>query len=86
MRPAVLEGSSPHYRILYVCERCCIERVNKVQADDATNALIQLAKNPRVPLGERLDGTSGKGTDPLSAEHSYPLADKGEHESRKRPG
>lgn len=79
MRPAVLEGSSPDYRILHVCEVCGFERVNKVQAEDATPALLELAEHPHKPLGEIIDTVSGKGRDTLEREHSYPEADKGEH-------
>ena len=81
MRPAALEGSSPTYRILHVCERCGFERVNKVEPEDSTDAIVELAAHPHVPLGERVDVDRAVQHDPLAKERSYPEADKGDHES-----
>src|SRR3989338_10758734 len=84
MEPIVLEGSSPHYRILYRCTRCGSERVNNVQHEDSTDAILHLAQNPHAPLGVEIDVESGRELDPLKKERSYPEADKGEIESNLR--
>ena len=80
MRPAALSGSSPKYRILHICEICRHERLNKVQAEDSSEALLELARHPHMPQGETIDKATGKGLDPLAKETSYPDSDKGDRE------
>ena len=81
MRPALLEGSSPNYRILHVCEDCGLERVNKLQPEDSTDAMVALAAHPHPPSGEHIDAATGQQFDPLAKERSYPESDKGDHEA-----
>lgn len=44
MAPVALEGTSPDYVILHRCERCGFERRNKVQENDAEDALLSVAR------------------------------------------
>lgn len=44
MKPVALEGSSPDYSIVHVCERCSIRRKNRTAADDDTAALLAIAE------------------------------------------
>lgn len=80
MRPAALIGSSPNYRIMHVCEGCGAERLNNVQSEDSSDALLDLARHPHAPLGETFDIKTGEGVNPLAEEQSYPDADKGDRE------
>lgn len=81
MEPVLLEGSSPNYRILHRCRECGFERVNKVQSEDSTDAILALARNPHPPLGRIYDPEKGTEVNPLAAEQAYPEAEKGEMES-----
>jgi len=84
MEPMMLEGSSPKYRILHKCKTCGIGRVNKVQEEDAVDAIIALAAHSRKPFGEEVDLKTGRGADPLAAEEAQPEAEKGQFESNIR--
>ncbi|RJQ35219.1 RNHCP domain-containing protein [Candidatus Parcubacteria bacterium] len=86
MEPVLLEGPSPNYRILHKCTICGAERVNKVQAEDSTEALLNLANNPHAPLGKSFNVVTGEEFDPLKVERSYenPDADIGDMESNLR--
>lgn len=44
MKPARIEGATPDYVITHVCERCGIERRNKVQSYDDPASVVALAK------------------------------------------
>lgn len=68
MEPVLLEGSSPNYRILHRCSRCGFERVNAVQHEDSTEAIVALARNPHPPLGIQINTETGEQFDPLSRE------------------
>jgi len=81
MRPAVLEGSSPNYRILLVCETCGFERVNKLQPEDSTDAMVELAAHPHPPTGQSIHALTGEQFDPLANERSYPESNMGDMES-----
>ena len=83
MRPAALIGSSPKYRILHVCEVCKAERFINVQPQDSTDALVELARHPQMPQGERLNVETGEDTDPLAREQSFPEATKGDIEHNR---
>jgi hypothetical protein len=48
MRPVALEGSSPEYRIVHICERCGIERRVRTNKNDDQTALLALAKQRRI--------------------------------------
>ena len=78
MRPAALIGSSPSYRIVHVCETCKTERINKLQAEDSTDAMVELARHPHAPSGSMLDVKTGAEYDPLKREESFPEATKGD--------
>jgi hypothetical protein len=85
MQPILLEGSSPNYRILHRCMRCGFERVNAVQPDDSSDAILALARNPHPTMGRSFSEETGKEFDPLASEHSYPEAELGEmHSNIKR--
>ena len=45
MEPALLEGTSPEYRILHVCKKCGEMRRVNVSKEDDTDALVKLASN-----------------------------------------
>src|SRR4051812_24042330 len=49
MRPVALIGSSPNYRILFVCQSCKKEHINNTQPEDSTDALVLLASHPHAP-------------------------------------
>ncbi len=78
MAPVLLVGSSPNYRILHKCDICGFERINDMQADDSTDAIVALAKNPHPRLGSSLNKKSGEYRDPLAKERTYPEADLGD--------
>jgi len=84
MEPVLLEGSSPNYRILHRCTNCGFERVNAVQHEDSSEALVALAQNPHPPMGVEFNQETGAEFDPLARERSYPEADKGDMESNIR--
>jgi hypothetical protein len=44
MEPVKVEGGSPDYVLVHRCTRCGIERRNRVQPDDSTDAVIALSK------------------------------------------
>ncbi len=44
MEPAGLEGSSPEYAIVHVCESCGFSRRNRVQDSDDRNAVLKIAE------------------------------------------
>lgn len=44
MEPIALEGSSPHYDIVHVCERCGKRRLNRVEANDNEAALLAVVR------------------------------------------
>ena len=48
MEPMRLEGSSPDYVIMHRCTRCNLERRNKVASLDDKEALLALAREPKV--------------------------------------
>lgn len=83
MRPAALVGSSPNYRILHVCQGCHVDRLNKVQAEDSSDALVELAKHPAPPSGQIVNLETGEDIDPLYREMSYPEANKGDISGRQ---
>ena len=43
MRPVSLEGSTPHYRIVQLCEKCKITRTIIVAPNDSPDSLTALA-------------------------------------------
>jgi hypothetical protein len=43
MEPISLEGTTPHYRILFRCVRCAQERRNKVAESDEPDAVLALS-------------------------------------------
>ncbi|MHB1086175.1 MAG: RNHCP domain-containing protein [Minisyncoccota bacterium] len=43
MKPTVLEGTTPKYVIVHVCERCDFRRRNKVQSNDEPAAIVALS-------------------------------------------
>ncbi len=43
MRPASLEGASPNYALVHVCQRCGHQKRNKVSPDDSADAIVALA-------------------------------------------
>lgn len=63
MRPVAIEGSSPEYRIVHICETCGARRMISAHQDDNIEALISIAK-------------SGAHTDP-SPVSRYDRADNG---------
>lgn len=44
MEPLRLEGSTPRYRIVHRCTVCGFERVNDVETNDESEAILRLAK------------------------------------------
>lgn len=44
MKPVALEGSSPEYSIVHVCERCALRRKNRTAADDDSTAVVAVAE------------------------------------------
>lgn len=44
MKPVRLEGTTPLYDIVHVCEKCALERRNKAAPDDSVEALVALAR------------------------------------------
>src|SRR4051812_15565771 len=68
MKPIALIGSSPNYRIVYTCEICGLEKMNNAQSEDSTEALLQLARHPHQPFGERLNLETGEDFDPMATE------------------
>ena len=55
-----------------------MDRLNDVQPEDSTDALVALAKNPRPPQGTRINMETGEDVDPLYREMSFPEATKGD--------
>jgi RNHCP domain-containing protein len=43
MEPMILEGSTPHYRIVHVCKRCGVTRRVDVADTDESEAIIELS-------------------------------------------
>ncbi|HVU75258.1 MAG TPA: RNHCP domain-containing protein [Candidatus Paceibacterota bacterium] len=44
MEPVILEGSTPEYVILHRCVVCGHEKRNRIQHEDSSEAIIELAK------------------------------------------
>ena len=44
MKPVALEGSTPDYRLVHVCERCGMRRYNRMDVADDPSAVIALAQ------------------------------------------
>ncbi len=43
MKPEALEGASPDYRIIHLCEHCGFTRPNAVHKNDRTQAVLAIA-------------------------------------------
>jgi rubrerythrin len=44
MKPVALEGSSPVYSIVHVCERCGLQRKNRTAENDEPSVLLLIAQ------------------------------------------
>lgn len=43
MKPEIIEGASPDYRIIHVCERCGFAHPNVVHAHDNIQTVLAIA-------------------------------------------